>query len=172
VNCRDTEHLIHAERDGALTDQQRADLDRHVSGCAACRQLRADLAAAAESWRARTAAAAVPDADAEWQKLRAQLHGAAPAQDGERARAGGAEVRTTPKRRLAPVVWLATPLAAAAAFVFSFFLTSGPSPDAGALARAEYVEAGDAGASTMVYADKESGWLVVWAAADSAKTSG
>jgi hypothetical protein len=29
---------------------------------------------------------------------------------------------------------------------------------------ADYVEAGNPAASTMVYVDKESGWLVVWAA--------
>lgn len=151
MNCRDIENLLFAERDGALTDQQRADLDRHLGGCPACREVRSDLAAAAEAWRERTAGVTVPDAEAEWRKVRAQLP-------------GGAEVRTAPKRRLAPIIWLATPLAAAAAFVFAFFLSSGPAgADTGALARAEYVEAGSAEASTLVYSDKESGWLVVWA---------
>ncbi|MEN9403282.1 MAG: hypothetical protein RL091_1985, partial [Verrucomicrobiota bacterium] len=41
-----------------------------------------------------------------------------------------------------------------------------------AVARAEYVEAGDVNASTMVYVDKESGWLVVWATNVDTKTSG
>lgn len=150
MNCREIEPLLFAERDGALANNQRTDLDRHVGECAACRQLRSDLAAAAESWRAHTASVKVPDADSEWRKLRAELH--------------GAEVRTSPNRRIAPIVWLATPLAAAAAIVLTFFLQSTPTPEIEAMARAEYVESGSAEASTMVFADKESGWLVVWAA--------
>lgn len=149
MNCREIETLLFAERDGALPTHQRTDLDRHVAGCAACRQMRVDFAAAAESWRGHTANVRVPDPDTEWRRLRAQLH--------------GAEVRTSPKRRIAPIVWLATPLAAAAAIVFAFFLQSSPLPESDALARADYVESGSAEASTMVFADKESGWLVVWA---------
>lgn len=148
MNCRDAETLIFAERDGTLNDNQRADLARHLGDCAGCRQLRADLSAATDAWRARTAEVAVPDAEAEWHKLRAQLH--------------GSEVRTTPKRRIAPIVWLATPLAAAAAIALAFFLQSAPAPETDATARAEFVEAGADDATTMVYTDKESGWLVVW----------
>ena len=33
----------------------------------------------------------------------------------------------------------------------------------GEVAQAEYVEAGNVDASTIVYVDKDSGWLVVWA---------
>ena len=40
------------------------------------------------------------------------------------------------------------------------------------VARADYVEAGDTNASTMVYVDKDSGWLVVWASDADTKTSG
>jgi len=34
--------------------------------------------------------------------------------------------------------------------------------DPSIIAGADYVEAGNPNASTMVYVDKESGWLVVW----------
>ena len=156
MNCRAIEQLLFAERDGALSESQRADLVRHIGECAACRRLRADLASAAETWRNHTARAVMPDAEAEWHKLRAQLH--------------GAEVRTAPKRRIAPIVWLATPLAAAAAIALAFFLQSAPAPQGDAAARAEFVEAGAADATTMVYTSKESGWLVVWAT--DTKTSG
>lgn len=156
MNCRDFETLLFAERDGALADQQRADLARHLAGCPACRQVQSDLAAAAAAWRTNTAQVRVPDAETEWRKVRAEI--------------SGATVRKTPKRRLAPVIWFATPLAAAAALAFAFFLSSGPAPESvGALARAEYVEAGNAEASTMVYSDKESGWVVVWATDAKAK---
>ncbi len=177
MNCRDTENLLFAERDGTLTSEQRAVLDRHVAECAGCRQLRDDLAAAAAAWRANTAAVKVPDADTEWRKLRAQLH--------------GEEVRTPARRRLAPVIllsenqkrnlfWLGAPLAAAAAVALTLFVQTSPTPPARATtaaapaaftARAEYVEVSDA-ASPLVYMDKESGWLVVWAVDTKAPTSG
>lgn len=158
MNCADAESLLFAERDRELTVPERAELDIHLAGCAGCRQLRSDLAIAAEQWRGRTARAAVPDAGNEWRKLRAQLP--------------GPDVRTTPKRRLAPVIWLTAPLAAAAALALVFFVSPRPVADDAAIARADYVEATDASASTLVYADKESGWLVVWAADTRAGSDG
>lgn len=158
MTCRAAESLLFAERDGALSESQRAGLVRHMVACAACRQLHADLSAAAENWRANTAQVAVPDAEAEWRRLRGRI--------------GGAEVRTSPPRRVAPVVWLVTPLAAAAAIALAFLLQSGPAPRAEDTARAEFVEAGAADATTMVYTDRESGWLVVWAVDASGKTRG
>lgn len=159
MNCRDFENLILAERDGALPESQCADLARHVAGCASCQRLQSDLAAAATAWRARTAQVTVPDPETEWRKVRPRI--------------SGAKVQTAPKRRLAPIIWLATPLAAAAALVFAFVLSPGPAPEStGALARADYVETGNAQASTMVYSDKESGWVVVWATNAKAKSSG
>ena len=41
-----------------------------------------------------------------------------------------------------------------------------------AKAGADFVEAGDPNASTMVYVDKDSGWLVVWATDVDAQTRG
>lgn len=152
MNCRDAENLLQAERDSALAAEQRTTLESHLAGCAACRELQGALRLAGEAVRAEVAAVPVPDADAEWRKLRASLR--------------GAEVPEQPKRRLAPIIWLSAPLAAAAAVALAFFLQS-PRPavpsDAMALASVDYVEAGRADASTMVYQDQQSGWVVVWA---------
>lgn len=149
MNCSSIAMLLSAERDGRLAPGELAELERHVAACPACREARAHLAAAATAWRTRTAQVAVPDPAGEWDRLRARV------QD--------ATVRLPRRRRLAPVIWLSLPLAAAAALALIFLLPAGPAPEPRAVARAEFVEAGDAGTSTMVFVDKESGWLVVWA---------
>lgn len=174
MNCRDIEHLLLAERDGVLTEAQHASLERHVASCAGCQELRFRLNATMSAFKAEIASAPVPNIDEEWKKLRAQLQ--------------GPQTKPTRPRRLAPVIWLATPLAAAAALAFAYFGRQAPlqpkkqeTPDSMAtvvvastpeVAQAEYVEAGNANASTMVYVDKESGWLVVWAVDGDAKGSG
>ncbi|HET7536971.1 MAG TPA: hypothetical protein VFJ90_10985 [Candidatus Didemnitutus sp.] len=175
MTCREVSPLLYAERDGVLTPGQHADLDRHCAGCVDCQQLRADLSAAAAAWRADVKSSSVPDADVEWRKVQAMIH----------------SPTARPKRKLAPIVWLSTPLAAAAAVALLFFVSppsppristaSAPPPPppppapvvaAAEVARADFVEAGDANAPTMVYVDKDSGWLVVWAADGDSKNSG
>ncbi len=174
MNCRDIESLILAERDGALTPTERAALSDHVATCPACARLRTDLAAALDAFKASSAAVRVPDVDEAWRDLRAKLHGPA---------------KPAKKRPLAPVIWFGAPLvAAAAAVAFVFLVNSAPKPlgeipvsvasvaslpppppppppyeDPSLIAGADFVEVGDPNASTMVYVDKDSGWLVVWA---------
>jgi anti-sigma factor RsiW len=180
MNCRDSENLILAERDGVLTNEQRAGLSAHLGACPACQQLQLTLNAALDRYQADAASVQVPDADEAWRELRAEIQGGA---------------KSKRKRPLAPIVWLATPLAAAAAIALAFIATrpapvgapetvpvvataarSTPPPpiyDPSIIAGADFVEAGDPNASTMVYVDKESGWLVVWATdATVPKTSG
>lgn len=162
MNCRDLEPLLLAERDSVLTNDQHASLERHVAACPSCRQLRARLQQTLDAFRTDAANVAVPDADAAWRTLRAQLHGPA--------------AKPAKPRPLAPVIWFGTSLAAAAALALVFFSSPRqPSPAVMApplVAQAEFVEAGDRAASTMVYVDKDSGWLVVWAANTAPKTSG
>jgi anti-sigma factor RsiW len=163
MNCRDIEPLLSAERDGVLTSEQHASLDRHVAACPACQQLRARLNEAMTAFQTEAANVAVPDIEEEWLRIRSTLN--------------GKSVKPVKKRPLAPVIWFGAPLAAAAALAFAFF---GPQqqtkpvgdslPISTEIAQAEYVEAGDADASTLVYVDKESGWLVVWATDNDAVT--
>jgi Putative zinc-finger len=183
MTCRDIESLILAERDDALTPTERAALSDHVAACPACQQLRTQLATSLEAYRAGVASVPVPDVDEAWRDLSARLHEPA---------------KPAKKRPLAPVIWFGAPLvAAAAAVAFVFLVNSSPQPvakvpmavaavtaapppppssapyDPSIIAGADYVEAGDPNASTMVYVDKESGWLVVWATdIDTAPTSG
>ena len=171
MNCRDSESLILAERDGALTKNQLAALSDHVAACPLCHQLRANLAAAVSAYKAEVAAIKVPDADQAWRDLQANLH--------------RTEGKSSRKRPLAPVIWFTASLAAAAAIAFAFFAVrptpstpqaelafNAPPYDPSTIAGADFVEAGDPNASTMVYVDKESGWLVVWATDVETKTSG
>lgn len=156
MNCREIELLLSAERDGALNATQQAALDQHVADCPACRVFRDQLSSTMSALRADSACVRMPDVDAEWHALQARLNS-----DG---------AKSGKKRPLAPVIWLSAPLAAAAAIALAFFVNR-PSPALPAegfsppaeVASAEFVEAGDADASTMVFVDKESGWLVVWA---------
>ena len=176
MNCRDSESLILAERDGALTKPQLAALSDHVATCPCCAKLRADLFPALATYQRGLQAVAAPDAGQAWRELQARLR---PADRREK------------KRRLAPVIWFGAPLAAAAAFAFAFFVTrptpppateaellvAMPAPppplhDPSFIAGADYVEAGDPDASIVVFVDKESGWLVVWAADSDTATSG
>ncbi|WP_438482875.1 anti-sigma factor family protein [Oleiharenicola lentus] len=145
MDCRKTESLLLAERDGVLTTDQHAALASHVADCAACREFRAALVESALFLKTETANIAVPDIDQEWQAVRGQLAGTRNA------------ARRTPKRQLAPIVWLSAPIAAAAALAIIFLNPSNATDSSTQIAAA-----GEA-ASTMVYVDKESGWLVVWA---------
>lgn len=178
MNCRDSESLILAERDGALTKPQLAALSNHVAICPACAKFRADLAIALRAYESGLAAVPAPDADEAWRELQNRLnHGAD---------------RREKKRPLAPVIWFSASLAAAAAFALALLITRPASPppaaeetrlaiapppppplhDPSFIAGADYVEAGDPEASVVVFVDKESGWLVVWASAADAATSG
>ena len=164
MNCRDSESLILTERDGGLTKDQHSALLGHVAACPGCHQLRIRLNTALDSLQSDVAAVPVPDAAKAWRDLQVRLHETT----GKPAR----------KRPLAPVIWFGAPLAAAAAIAFVFLSrsgphTAGPTPETSfEPARADYVEAGDAGASTMVYVDKDSGWLVVWAVNGETQTKG
>ena len=113
MNCRDSESLILAERDGALTQEQRAALSDHVAACPVCHQLRANLAAALDAYQADVAAITVPDADMAWRDLQTKLH--------------GAEGKSSRQRPLAPVIWFGASLAVAAALAFAFLVTR-PTP--------------------------------------------
>lgn len=159
MNCRSAEPLLLAERDGVLTPAQHAELAQHVAACASCRQFRADLAAALEGVRTEAHAVALPDVDAEWRGVQAKINGGA---------VGEQTAAPRKKRRLAPVVWLSAPLAAAAAVALALFVQR-PVPvptttsEGVIAARADFVEVADPKATPIVYTDKESGWLVVWA---------
>jgi anti-sigma factor RsiW len=169
MNCRDNESLILAERDGALTQAQLAALSDHVAACPACRKLRLDLATALDTCQGVLASVTVPDSDEAWRDLQSRLR------------------QPAKKHPLAPVIWFGTPLAAAAALAVAFFVVKPATPppraelaaippaplhDPSIIAGADYVEAGNPDASVMIFVDKESGWLVVWATDSDTTNSG
>lgn len=169
MNCRSAQPLLLVERDGVLTTARHAELASHLAACASCRQFRADLAGALDAVRADVRAVPLPDIDAEWRAVQAKINNGASAPASRPA-----------KRRLAPVVWFGAPLAAAAAVALAFFVNRPMSPplpttaNGGEIAaHADYVEVADPNASPIIYIDKESGWLVVWAeSAEPAHASG
>lgn len=146
MNCRDCERLLLADL-GAASSDDAAAVAAHVQACAQCAALQARLAAAFGQWQTETAAQ-TPDAAAAWRELRPRL---------------AARPRRT--RRLAPLLWFSVPLAAAAALALLVHQPAAtPAAAARTVAHADYVEAGNPAASTVVYVDNDSGWLVVWAA--------
>ncbi len=153
---REAEALLFAERDRPLIEAERRQLEQLLAAHPELRETRATLAAAAEAWRARTAAAPTPDSLRAWQDLQRTLR----------------ETKAAPpqKRWPALLAWSALPLAAAVlVLIFSPFNSNVPSAPASStqLARADFVEAGDATAATVVYVDQQSGWLIVWASSPS-----
>jgi anti-sigma factor RsiW len=159
MNCHAVQQLLSAERDQALGADLRGELETHLAGCAACRQLRATWAEAAESWRATTAGVRVPDAQMEWQRIRRRLN-------------GEPEREAQPGRGIFTQWRVATLGAIAAAVAVGLFLAPagmrGPQAPTAAMAAAsvntDSVEVGGEASSAMVFVDDKSGWLVVWAA--------
>jgi hypothetical protein len=159
MNCREAQNQIFAERDGALAETERAALVAHVAQCGGCRQLREDFASALTHWKTKAQTVAVPDAEREWHAVRRKIRGGVEA----------GETRLAP-RRPALLTWLTIPLAAAGALAMALFISlpggkPGPvdTPAPSHLARAESVQVSGRDASTTVYVDDKSGWLIVWA---------
>lgn len=149
MKCTECERLILGECGIPPSPDQQAAIASHVAGCATCRQLQDDLAAVLNVWKTETARIEIPNATAAWHQIRPALR----------------QSSLRPRRRLAPLFWISAPLAAAAALAFVIYQPAAPAmSETPGLVRAEFLAAGSATASTMVYVDKESGWLVVWAA--------
>ncbi len=158
MNCREAQDQIFAERDGAPNDNRRAALATHVAECAGCRQMRDNLAAALGMWRTEVEKVTVPDAEREWYAVRRRIRGGV---------AAGTETTTARSRRI--ISWVAVPIGAAAALAVALFVSPPKSEiaDPGAavthVASAESIDVPSNTASTTVFVDDKSGWLVVWA---------
>jgi len=161
MNCREAQSQLYADGARAPTETSRAALAAHLEGCAGCRRIRDDLAAALTTWRTGTVALAVPDAEREWHAVRRRIRG------------GDAAPLADTGRRRSRLAWLTLPLGAAAAAAIAIFISlpaEKPQPAAAVsvsvpahTARADFVEAPGNNASTMVFVDDQSGWLIVWA---------
>ena len=157
MNCHEAKNHLFADRDDALDNPQRVALDTHVAQCADCRRIRDDLAAAFTTWCTENTEARLPDIEREWHAVRRKIRGGVKV---------GQETRSP--RRLVP--WLALPLAAAAALALTFYVAPRDDDRSGTtskaprtqVARADSVEV-PGNASTSVYVDDKSGWLIVWA---------
>lgn len=160
MNCREVQHQLFAEGDGALDNSQRAALEGHVAQCADCRRIREDLTTALTVWRIDTARVIVPDAEREWHAVRRKIRG---------GMTNAANEQALTRRNI--FAWLTIPLGAAAALAVALFV-SRPSPQpahavpampTAQVARADAIEAPGNNASTMVFVDDQSRWLIVWA---------
>lgn len=152
MNCREAELEIFADRIGEPGGNMSSALNAHLSACPACRRKRDSLAMALERWKEGTRSVAVPDVHRAWSDLRCEIR-------------GGTATATPPGPLLS---WLAMPLVATAAL--ALMLVSEPRPPGTdgeptlrQVARAEFVEVPSSTASTVVFVDDTSGWLVVWA---------
>jgi hypothetical protein len=161
VNCRQAQHHICLESDGALTVDQRAALSTHLDGCDSCRRLQRALVDGLSAWQTAAQDVRVPNADFEWQKVRREIRG--PARP------------TTPWRW----TWVALPAAAAAVIAGVYFVPAPTGHDrmsaSPAMAAASPAIATPSpaiaptvpaatiseAASTVVYVDDRSGWTFV-----------
>lgn len=149
MNCREAEHQIFAERDGALDETRRAALATHLAQCPGCQRMRENLATALDALRTHSQQVRVPDAELEWQKLRREIRGSA-----------GSKSAMAEKRR-SPLAWLGLPLAAAAAIAITLSLR--PVSDPAASGEQARTIAKAEAPSTVVFVDDQSGYLFVWA---------
>lgn len=155
MNCRTIQEQLMRATDRETASIQPSAIDAHVRTCASCQQFVASLETASAAIQADADAATVPTADAMWASVRSRLN-----------ETGKAEKQP---RKVAPIIWIAAPLAAAAALAFAIFPGKPLAPQQVAAAsvpqssQVNYVETTDPNATTMVYVDKQSGWLVVWA---------
>jgi hypothetical protein len=167
MNCKTALELISRDREPDSDVGSRSQLEAHLATCESCRQTQSRLAATLDSWRSEAAGAAVPDPAREWSTLRRRLRESSAA---------------TPARPIAgrPIqwAWLAIPAAAALVALAILRPPFGPGDEPAAspamsavAARADAVEAPGGNASTMVFVDDRSGWLIVWAS-DSGGRSG
>ena len=156
MNCREALSLMSTERDAPLEPGARSGFEAHLAECVACRQARSGLTSALDVWRANHASVKVPDADREWLAVRRRRRGDA-----------GAEATFSRSSRRTALAWLAMPIAATLIALAFFLPPRAPDQTAGsvgpAIARADSVEVPGGSASTMVFVDDKSGWLIVWA---------
>ena len=151
MNCPSAQRLLSAERDGALASPERASLAAHVAGCAECRQFQVRLAEVSAGLKMAAARVAVPDEERAWPEIHREIRASRP----------------TAVRAWWHLGRWVLPLGAAAALAAVALLGPSWTDEDGpqTVARAEFVEvAGNA--SSVVYVDDKSGWLVVWAAAE------
>ena len=154
MNCLASQKQLLRAQDEALHDQQHSTLAAHLSSCPQCSEFEASLRQISADIKNEAASVPVPDADETWQGIQSRLQ---PTGESE-----------TTSKRFAPLIWITAPLAAAAAFAFAF-LPSHSTSDFDSVAMSEasatqvdYVETDNPNATTMVYVDNQSGWLVVW----------
>lgn len=149
MNCRTVQdQLAHAVDDVQTAPAQSA-IAEHVKSCAQCRRFADNLLALRSLVKGEAESVPLPSSDDLWRDVRAHLN--------------------TPgrSRHVAPLVWITAPLAAAAALAFAFIPTQQSETHSvisdTAVVQANFVEIEDPDSTAMVYVDKESGWLVVWA---------
>ncbi len=153
MNCREAETHLFADRSAdPASAPAAAALEVHLAQCPACRRLQSRLRSALDEWRTEAAATPTPDVEREWHAVRRRIR--------------GAETAAAPLRRFWP--WLSVPLGLGAAAALTILVWQ--RPPSRAEARADFVEVPGGKASTMVFVDEKSGWLIVQAS-DSPGTS-
>jgi anti-sigma factor RsiW len=153
MNCHTAQDQLLRAADGGLAATQQTALNAHVESCATCRQYAESLNSLPELLKHDAESVSGPDADQMWNDISARLN----TPDEEQAKS----------RKISPIIWLTAPIAAAATLAFVFLPQhndeTSPTVAGANIAQVDYVEIEDPDSTAMVYVDKESGWLVVWA---------
>lgn len=154
MNCITALRLFSAERDGALHGDQRGQLESHVATCRRCRQARAAITLSIADWRASAGQANPPNTERVWQAIRSHVRNETPPQKTTLSMRGAGWV-------LPAGAVIALALAAAAIPRWQNQLRAAAVVHRPATAHADFVEVPN-NASSIVYVDDQSGWLVVW----------
>jgi len=153
MNCHTAQDQLLRAADGGLAATQQTALNAHVESCATCQHYAESLNSLPKLLRHDAESVPVPDADQMWSDVSSRLN--AP------------EMQKSKSRKIAPIIWLTAPLAAAAALLFAFLPQqndeAAPAIAGANIVQVDYVEIEDPDSTAMIYVDKESGWLVVWA---------
>ena len=163
MNCHTAQRLIATEPDSTPSAEESRLLAAHLSGCEACRNEQTIVARALAGWQASTASAAMPTVERAWQDIQRELRKSSgqPASRGFLRRSWMIPVSAA--AALAALIVVARPLGKPS--------SPGNPLAQNSAARADFVEVPN-DASSLVYVDDQSGWLVVWAVNDSSAAGG
>lgn len=153
MNCHSAQDQLLRAADGGLSAQQKNALTAHIESCAECGHFAESLDTIPSLLHRESESVPVPNAHDLWSEISSQLN--------------SPEEQTNKPRKIAPIIWITAPIAAAATLLLAFLPLRQndivPVTTENNIVQVNYVEIEDPDSTAMVYVDKESGWLVVWA---------
>lgn len=162
MNCHKAHQFLFAEPDGVVPPGRQIALQAHLEECSVCRKARSSVTDSMASWRTSIAAVDTPDVEKAWQDIRRATRRGQPTQ----------AVGTLNSFRWVAPLGIAAGLALVASVTPRWQNNAQAAPTAQReVAHADFVDVPN-DASSMVYVDDQSGWLVVWSYSESQPSGG